>query len=286
MGQMKAQYPKAVVVATDFTPAAELAVEQAAQLAKFWGSELHVLHASRADNTDTQTEAQARLDKHRENLSSDPGMRVSTLLATGRASVEIARAVSALGADLVVVGEHSRGWLKDGFLGGTALKVLHEAEVPVLLVRARPGNAFAKIMVATDFSDNALRAARLAVAMFPGADLSVQHAFSLQNLHRMRLDGESPEAMAAYRQNLLKAADRDMARLRKKMHLPADRAVRWSIVGETENHLDILLGLLQKESPDLLVVGKHGGSAIDERFFGSATEYLLYRAQTNVLLVP
>lgn len=40
------------------------------------------------------------------------------------------------------------------------------------------------------------------------------------------------------------------------------------------------------ENPDLLVVGRHGGSEMDERFFGSAAENLLYHANANILLVP
>ena len=37
---------------------------------------------------------------------------------------------------------------------------------------------------------------------------------------------------------------------------------------------------------DLIVIGKHGGTMLDERLLGSITQNLLYRADCNVLLVP
>ena len=126
-------------------------------------------------------------------------------------------------------------------------------------------------MVATDFSDNAHRAAQLAAGFFPLAELSFQHACSLKQLHRMRMDGETSEKMDAYR---------------KQLGLPAELAAQWHVVSDSENQISILLDLVQMENPDLLVVGRHGGSEMDERFFGSAAENLLYHANSNILLVP
>ena len=286
MTQITLQHPQSIVVATDFSPPANLAVEQAARLAKGWGSTLHILHAGKPGDAGALDLARGRLEKQRENLSVTPGIDANVVIRTGRASVEIIQLVNEVEADLVVVGEHSQGWLKDRFLGGTALKVLRQARVPVLLVRAPVSNEFRKVMVATDFSDNAHRAAQLAAGFFPLAELSFQHACSLKQLHRMRMDGETSEKMEAYRQQQLDGANMGMARFRKQLGLPADLATQWHVVSDGENPISILLDLVQKENPDLLVVGRHGGSEIDERFFGSAAENLLYHANANILLVP
>ena len=286
MTQITLQHPQSIVVATDFSPPANLAVEQAARLAKGWGSTLHILHAGKPGDAGALDLARGRLEKQRENLSVTPGIDADVVIRTGRASVEIIQLVNEVEADLVVVGEHSQGWLKDRFLGGTALKVLRQARVPVLLVRAPVSNEFRKIMVATDFSDNAHRAAQLAAGFFPLAELSFQHACSLKQLHRMRMDGETSEKMDAYRQQEVDAANAGMARFRKQLGLPAELAAQWHVVSDSENQISILLDLVQMENPDLLVVGRHGGSEMDERFFGSAAENLLYHANSNILLVP
>ena len=149
MTQITLQHPQSIVVATDFSPPANLAVEQAARLAKGWGSTLHILHAGKPGDAGALDLARGRLEKQRENLSVTPGIDANVVIRTGRASVEIIQLVNEVEADLVVVGEHSQGWLKDRFLGGTALKVLRQAKLPVLLVRAPVSNEFRKVMVAT-----------------------------------------------------------------------------------------------------------------------------------------
>lgn len=285
MTQIALQHPKSIVVATDFSPPATLAVEQAARLAAAWGSELHVLHACRAGDSDPAL-PRARLDKLQKSLADNDGVQAKVLLRTGRASVEIIKSAREVGADLVVVGEHAEGWLKDRFIGGTALKVLREAKVPVLLVRGPVAKELRKIMVATDFSDNARRAAQVAAGFFPRSQLLIQHACPLEQLYRMRLDGESPEKMEAYRNRQTEAAHAGMARFREQLGLPADVAAQWNVACDSENPISILLELVQKEEPDLLVLGKHGGSEMDEQIFGSATENLLYHADTRILLVP
>jgi nucleotide-binding universal stress UspA family protein len=35
---------------------------------------------------------------------------------------------------------------------------------------------------------------------------------------------------------------------------------------------------------DLIIIGKHGGSALDERLLGSVTQNILYHAECDVLL--
>ncbi|MBK9594402.1 MAG: universal stress protein [Rhodocyclales bacterium] len=47
--------------------------------------------------------------------------------------------------------------------------------------------------------------------------------------------------------------------------------------------------ILKKASeigPDLIVIGKHGGSAFEERLLGSVTQNILYSAACDVLLSP
>lgn len=286
MTQLTLQPPRSIVVAADFSPPANLALEQAAYLAKSWGSDFHLLCVCDPNDANSLSLQQARMEKQKEILAETLAVQANCLLRTGRASVEIIQLVNDIGANLVVVGEHSQSWLKDRFLGGTALKVLHQARVPILLARTPVSHEFKNIMVATDCSENAQRAALLAAGFFPRSELSIFYACSLQKLHQMRLDGETPERMEAYRLQQVQGANRNMASLRQKLALPADIAANWRVACESDNQITILLDLVRKESPDLLVIGRHGGSEMDERFFGSTAENLLYFATTNIMVVP
>ena len=77
-----------------------------------------------------------------------------------------------------------------------------------------------------------------------------------------------------------------MARFREELGRVTELGAQWHVTAESDNQISILLSLVQQENPDLLVVGRHGGSEIDERLFGSTTENLLYHANANILLVP
>lgn len=48
----------------------------------------------------------------------------------------------------------------------------------------------------------------------------------------------------------------------------------------------VLLDEAMRSDADLLVIGKHGATALDERLLGSVTLNLLHHAPCDVLLVP
>ena len=48
----------------------------------------------------------------------------------------------------------------------------------------------------------------------------------------------------------------------------------------------VLLREIERSGAELVVIGKHGGTMLDERLLGSVTQNLLYHADCNVLLVP
>jgi nucleotide-binding universal stress UspA family protein len=81
MTQITLQHPQSIVVATDFSPPTNLAVEQAARLAKCWESTLHILHAGKPDDEGALRLAQGRLEKQQESLSGNPGIQAKVELS-------------------------------------------------------------------------------------------------------------------------------------------------------------------------------------------------------------
>lgn len=61
--------------------------------------------------------------------------RLRTQAEVGPASIEIARAATDLGVDMIVIGTHGRGLLGGLLLGSVAQRVVQLATVPVLLVK-------------------------------------------------------------------------------------------------------------------------------------------------------
>jgi nucleotide-binding universal stress UspA family protein len=63
------------------------------------------------------------------------GLKVNTNLLEGRPSEEIAGLVKIIGADLVVIGSHSKRGVLDVGLGSTAAALMRELDVTVLMMK-------------------------------------------------------------------------------------------------------------------------------------------------------
>lgn len=297
---MNNSIPQAVqrlIAATDLSPASDIAVEQAALLAKEWNVELVLLHvfndgfwatikalyeAERWAGNEPVLVARNRLSQQTSELAQRHGIRVRGETRTGRAASEIAAFGREQDAQLLVVGEHGEDWIGDFVVGGTALKVLKRAELPVLLAR-RPARAdFANIIVATDFSDNATRAAQLALHWFPRARMQLVHAYFVAFEGRMRMAGASSEDIERYRADECSRAEQKVEAQLTAVHAKASvgKLLRLGSPAAVLNEQAERLGA------DLIVIGKHGGTAWDERLLGSVTQNVLYHAGCSVLLVP
>ncbi len=286
-----------IVAATDLSPSADRAIEQAAMLAGKWGAELCLLHVfddgvwatikaiyaaeSWADCEPTLA-ARNQLSQQARELSSRHDIDVRADTRTGRAAGTIAEFVREQQAQLLVVGEHAEDLIGDNVVGGTALKVLEKASVPVMLVR-RPASAdFSVVITATDFSDNARRAARWAVALFPESRHHLLHAYHVAFEGRMRMAGASNADIERYRDDELARAEARVAEQAAELdfpHAPGRLLVRGSPAAA-------LFTRSEKLQADLIVIGKHGGSVLEARLLGSVTQNVLYHANCNVLLVP
>lgn len=287
-----------IVAATDLSPAADLAVEQAAQLARRWDAELWVLHvfndglwatlknvydAPRWAGDEPIQAARQRLSAMTAELSARHGIRVRGETRTGHAAAEIAAFARAQGAQLLVVGEHGENWLRDSVFGGTALKVLEQASIPVLLVRRQVRADFSRVLLACDFSDSARRAARFAVALLPSARHTLLHAYALHFEGRMRLGGASAEDIERYRAAERARSTQRMANFRASLG-NATAGVEQAVA---EGHpVTVIFEQARGLDADLIVIGKHGSSAVEERLIGSVTQNVLYHADRHVLLVP
>jgi universal stress protein A len=142
-----------ILVPTDFSEAADAALEYARLLAHRFGASLHLLHAV---NEPLLAEGLMAADAF---LSEPPAMRTVTVddakahlnqRATGTASADvvfghaataIVESVTRLDADLVVMGSRGRTGLAHLLLGSVAEAVVRTASCPVLTVRQLPSRA-------------------------------------------------------------------------------------------------------------------------------------------------
>jgi nucleotide-binding universal stress UspA family protein len=126
-----------IVVATDFSKAAEAAVRVAHGYAMAFGARLHVVHVTWPDERDL-TVLFARL---RAELGS--AVPVVTAGLRGDEAEEIVKYAELHAGDLIVLGTHGRTGFSRALLGSIAERVVRMAPCPVLTVppdlSVRPG---------------------------------------------------------------------------------------------------------------------------------------------------
>jgi nucleotide-binding universal stress UspA family protein len=142
-----------VLAAVDASPGAAGVVSAGIGFAQFVpGSELHVLHviehspvsnplvrdATAVTQMNARLEdARAHLERHLRAAADRRVTRVTGHISAGTASIEILRAASSLGADLVLVGTHGRTGLSRMVLGSVAESIVRKASCPVVVVRPK-----------------------------------------------------------------------------------------------------------------------------------------------------
>ncbi len=170
-----------IVLATDFSAAAERATKYAVQIAKRYGSRLHLVSAlnlnvpiSVGDGScllplkDLAENTRVLLRKLEAALKGVPcTTRVPESFSVSNA---ILAAASECNASLIVMGTTSKGTLKKMLLGSTAEEVIRSSKIPVLTVGPHasdleePAVPFQRIVFANDWSQRARKALPVALA--------------------------------------------------------------------------------------------------------------------------
>ena len=79
--------------------------------------------------------------------------------------------------DLVVIGAPGKHRYADNFMGTTAECVIRFCDRPVLMVKRASEGPYRRVLVAFDGSEGAIRALHTALAIAPGAEFRVVHAW-------------------------------------------------------------------------------------------------------------
>jgi nucleotide-binding universal stress UspA family protein len=141
-------FPTRILVATDGSREAQLAVTTAADLAKSTDSELHVVHvgesplvyhperhAYRAKYEEHEKEAQRLLEAEVERIEAAGATEAQAHLRMGRADEEIVELAQSIHAGLIVMGSRGQGRLRRALVGSVSESVVRHAHCPVTIVR-------------------------------------------------------------------------------------------------------------------------------------------------------
>ncbi len=287
-----------LLATTDFSAPARHALERAAQLAAAHpGAQLtlaHVVSASMlarlrgvmrdeapAMEARVADETQQALTELAARLSTQYACPVYTRLAQGVALDAITDLANELQANLLVMGARGAHFVREFLLGSTTERVLRRTRRSVLAVKQRPQGAYRRVLVPVDFSVHALAAAQTAHRWLPDAEIALLHAFEVDIEGTLRFASIAEEQIHEYRVRAREEALDSMAQFVDLLSIPEGQLTRHVVHGAPT------LRILEHEQSldtDLIVMGKHGQSTLEELLLGSVTKHVLAYSSSDVLI--
>jgi nucleotide-binding universal stress UspA family protein len=125
----------------DLTPIALRQREMAMVLARAWSAPVSVISVDAPVSLMPDVQTTAEKLEHFVQPMVEAGIDASTVLGQGRPSKEIRRHVVNVGADLLIIGSHSKRGPLDVGLGSTATALEHDLPATVVMIRPRDEEA-------------------------------------------------------------------------------------------------------------------------------------------------
>lgn len=297
---------KHIVVGVDLSAGAEEALGYAVSLARHFDAKVTMvsitslppagavfppgmMQAAEA-YTHRSTELLAKFREDLEALrerAAGGSVSISSVVSSGFADRDLARIATELGADLVVVGTHGRGFWGRLMIGSVAEKTARTFEGDVLVARGSHHQAdggFRRILVASDLSERGQHALSRAIAVAaPGAAIELVHAWQ-DPLQSLSFDPAVSIAMGSAWREVEEQIYRELRAQIAKCQVNAaaiptiESRVLVGIAAQT------LTERAQALEADLIVVGAHSHRGVARFLLGSTAEAVLRHAACSVLV--
>lgn len=288
---------KHLLAASDLSAPARHAANRAAMVAKETAATLDLIHVASTTQlaklkrlvTDIPVGLEQRvIDDAREEmrelaalLLKQHGISSGVHITSGPMLEELSSHADGLGADLVVLGARGASFMRHVLLGSTAERMLSRASRPMLVVKQAAHERYRILLVPVDFSPSSLRAVRNARAIAPDAEIVLLHAFDVPFEGQLRHAGVDEEIIRHYRISARQEAQQKLWSLCDEAGLPRETTRLLVLYGDP---LQQIIEQEQEQDCDLIVMGKHGESMLEEWLLGSVTRHVLTESQCDVLL--
>lgn len=269
---------KKILVPTDFSEQAYIALRAAAGIARKSSAEIILLHIidlpqetmdmikpgydlpeimffkERAEAKLTQTSLSEELN----------GLNVSQILKLGRTFNEVTDVAKANNIDLIVMGSHGASGFKELFIGSNTEKVIRTSEIPVLAIKGTETEvSFDKVVFANDFTEETAKNFQKIVDF-------------------LKVNGAQPHFLMVNTPNNFKPthiAEQMAHDFLKQYNLGT---YEFSIY----NDLDIEKGILnfaERVNADLIAMGTHGRKGFSRLLNGSISEDLMNHSPRSII---
>ena len=257
----KEHFFKNILLATDFSPASEQALEYAASLARRYSSTIFLTHVISLDGYPLMAPELAATSLQKLRVEAEEGFRrllksgrlmslpYQTVIQEGNLWPALEESIKKHEINLLVVATHGVGAVRKLLLGSGAEEIFRKAQVPVLTVGPAAGKEpqyeleFKNILFATEFGKNARREAECAFS------LAQEHHSRLRLVHVFQHADAYGDTVLAIELEGCRNQLRDLVPKDTELHCKVDFAVA------TGEPVKEILRIAEETKADLIVMG-------------------------------
>lgn len=287
-----------IVVGTDFSAEADLAVQRAALISQQLGAELHLIHVVHPLDLYVGSELSFSYQSHYQQVQQEVvktqlntlacklreqfSITIHTATRIGRAHSEISDYAKATNSWLIVAGAQGEHSLLEKLLGSTSSRLLRVSKCPILIVKNKnvTTQAYQHVIAAVNFSLGAANVATLARTIAPQAHIEGLLIFDTNQETHMYKAGMNEALLQQYRTQALLDADKRLSGIITEQAL-GENISRKILTGYPP---ESICNHAKAQHADLIVIGKHEKNGVEDFLLGSVSKGVAYAAECDVLL--
>ncbi len=270
-----------ILLATDFSPSSEKALDDAIIIAKKFNSQLLVLHVAPDLGEDRLNQAKLKefIDAQMENITKrvkKENLGVETLIELGIPFINIMRVAELKDVNVVMIGS---GNSASGNPGTTAEKLMHKSNKPVWVIGEKSISGIKRILCPIDFSEPSDRALSNAihVARQFDSELIILHVNDSVLSPYIRLKKSLQLTTPVDKVTLWDRFEKHLERF----DLPNIRVQKLLLNGSPAGEI---MNLVQEKQIDLILMGSVGRTG-HPRMLSGATARIVLRAMPSSVVV-
>lgn len=279
------QHTNKIVVPVDFGEQANIALEQAAHLAKMIDADITLIYVmesggflgrflSKQQDEEMRKEIEQKMDELIEKVEKEQGVKCDKVIAQGTVYDKIDEVAAMLGAKFIVMGTNGAATGRKRFVGSNTLRVVRSSSIPVITIKGKHHrDGCRNIVVPLDLTKETREKVTKAMEfakMYSSDVRIVSVLFSTDEFIVNRLTRQLSQVKAYV----------------EKHGVRCTGEIIKGIKGE-ESLGQIIIDYANKVEGDLLLIMTQQEQDITDLFIGSAAQEIIYKSDIPVLsIVP
>lgn len=284
-----------ILAAAGEFPQDDTVLARAAEIARAHQARLTIVHVidtlTSFDFASTdlrRIQHQIRLDT-RENVDAAVARQnidveqIDIRIEAGSPSQRLIELADEIDTDLIVMRAHQSDSILEKVVGSTTDRVIRTSRVPVLVVKRPVTQAYQRVVVSIDTSDDSAAVVPFVAALLPLAGLHLLHVAQIPHQFEaaMLRAGSGQAGITAHRDALIHKAKLSLRDISKRLEHRPKRSATRVIAG---NPATSLVRATWSPKVDLIALGPGSTGRVRRALLGSVTQRVLRSAACDVLI--